>query len=113
MRAHRSRRGLAVSASDGDKSTTCVIPVLVKVDKSDPVETYPSPVTTELSIRTETDAETYVSIMNSTGKTVYESTSIFSGFDPLVLDVAGLAPGRYYVTVRYGGKTYKKTIVKV
>jgi hypothetical protein len=27
--------------------------------------------------------------------------------------MTGLAPGRYSVTIRYGGNTYHKTIVKV
>ena len=104
---------LRITASDGDKSTGIVIPVLVKGDLSDLAETYPNPVTTDLVIRTEKSAETYVRIVNSTGKTVYEKTSEFSGFDPLIVNMTGLAPGRYSVTIRYGGNTYHKTIVKV
>ena len=104
---------ITIEAGDGDKSTSCVIPILVKEDAADPAEIYPSPVTTSLVISTERDAETYVRIVNSTGKTVYEKTSVFSGFNPLNIDTTGLAPGRYSVTIRYGGKTYKKNIVKV
>ena len=51
--------------------------------------------------------------MSASGKVVYEETKVFSGFDPLVVNFTGLAPGRYYVTVSYNGKTYNKTIVKV
>ena len=52
-------------------------------------------------------------IVGSSGKVVYEETKVFSGFDPLTIDFSGLAPGRYSVTISYGGKTYRKTIVKV
>ena len=104
---------LAVTASDGDKDTSTIIPILVKADLTDLAETYPSPVTTELYIRTEKEAETYVRIMNSTGKVVYENTSVFSGFDPLVVNMTLLPPGRYALTVRYEGQTYNKTIVKI
>lgn len=104
---------VVIKASDGVKTGTYKIPVLVKKDAEDPVETYPSPVTTDLAIRTEAETETFVRIVNSTGKVVYEKTSVFSGFNPLVVNMTGLAPGRYGVTVKYNGKTFKKTIVKV
>ena len=104
---------ITVTAYDGEKWSNCVIPVLVKQDASDPAETYPSPVTDKLVIRTEEAAETHVQIVGSSGKVVYEETKVFSGFDPLTIDFSGLAPGRYSVTISYGGKTYRKTIVKV
>ena len=116
IRVRATKGGVAevrISASDGDKTGTCSVPVLVKEDPDDHAETYPSPVTTELTIRTEEPAETHVRIVNSTGRVVYEETRTFSGFDPLTIDTAGLAPGRYYVTITYNGKTYKKTVVKV
>jgi subtilisin family serine protease len=104
---------VVVKASDGEKTGTYKIPVLVKKNADDPVETYPSPVVTDLAIRTEAPAETYVRIVSSTGKVVYEKTLTVSGFNPLVVNMTGLAPGRYGVTVKYNGKTFKKTIVKV
>ena len=103
---------IVVSANDGYKTTRHTIPVLVKPDLTDPAETFPSPVTTTLTIRTENEAETYVRIVSSTGKVVYENTCTFSGFDPLKVDMSSLAPGRYSLTIRYGGNTYNKTIVK-
>ncbi len=104
---------ISVTVSDGDKTITHVIPVLVKIDAADPAETYPTPVTTDLVIRTEEAAETAVRIVSSSGKVVYEETKVFSGFDPLIVNFTGLAPGRYTVTISYNGKTYQKTIVKV
>lgn len=102
-----------VNASDGEKTGSYPIPVIVKKDADDPVETYPSPVTDALTIRTENEAETVVRIVSSSGKTVYERKESFSGFNPLVVNMSGLAPGRYGVSVSYNGKTYKKTVVKV
>lgn len=104
---------ISVIVSDGEKTVSHVIPVLVKVDAEDPAETYPSPVTTDLVIRTEEATETSVRIVSSTGKVVYEETKVFSGFNPLIVNFTGLAPGRYTVTISYNGKTYQKTIVKV
>ena len=103
---------IVVSANDGNKTGSCRIPVLVKANPNDPVEAFPNPVSTDLTIRTERPAETFVRILSSSGKLVYESTSVFSGFDPLTVDVSGLAPGRYSLTVSYNGKTYNKNIVK-
>ena len=104
---------ITVSADDGDKQTQAVIRILVKESGADPAETYPSPVTTDLVIRTEGETSHYVRIVSSTGKVVYEKTSTFSGFDPLIINMTGLAPGRYGVTVKYNGNTYRKTIVKI
>lgn len=116
IRIRASKPGLTkvvIVANDGDKSTPCNIPVLVKADAANPAETTPSPITDKLVISTEEDAETYVRIVNSTGRGVYETTQVFSGFNPLTIETAGLAPGRYSVTISYGGKTYTKTIVKI
>ena len=87
--------------------------MLVKPDPNNPAELMPMPVTTDLTIRTEEPAETYVRIVSSSGKVVYEQTQVFSGFDPLVVDFSGLAPGRYSITIRYSGKTFHNNIVKV
>ena len=54
-----------------------------------------------------------VRIVSSSGKVVYEQTQVFSGFDPLVVDFSGLAPGRYSITISYSGKTFHNNIVKV
>ncbi len=104
---------IIITASDGDKSSICVVRVLVKPDPNNPAELMPMPVKTDLTIRTEEPAETYVRIVSSSGKVVYEQTQVFSGFDPLVVDFSGLAPGRYSITISYSGKTFHNNIVKV
>lgn len=102
---------VTVIASDGFKDASFIVPVLIK-SPSNPAETYPSPVTDVLTIRTEQPAPTHVLIVNSTGKAVYESTTTFSGFSPLTINMAGLAPGRYGVLVEYNQKSIKKTVIK-
>ena len=104
---------LTVRADDGDRQCSTKFQLMVKPNAADPVETYPNPITTKLTIRTEAEAETYVRIVSSTGKVVYEATKTFSGFNPLSIDTTDLAPGRYSVTVKYNGKVFHKTIVKV
>ena len=102
-----------MTADDGDKTLEFSIPVLVKGDRNAPAETSPNPVSSQLSIITEEDAKTHVHITTSSGKTVYEVTKTFSGFDPLNVDMSALAPGRYGLVVTYNGKTYRKIIVKI
>ena len=102
-----------ITASDDDgKKCTSTLRVLVK-SSSAPVETSPAQITDELVISTETLTSTHVKIVSSTGKVVFDRTESFSGFDPLVVDMASLAPGRYGLTVEYGGKKYSKVIVKI
>ena len=116
MRIRANGAGLTqvtVEAFDGDKTSTCVIPVLVKKDAAQPVETTPSPISNKLVITTEEAAETYVRIVGSTGKVVYEETLVFSGFDPLTIDTSSLAPGRYTLTVRYLSTSYTNSFVKI
>ena len=102
---------ITLIASDGEKSCESFIPILVK-SSEDPAETYPVQVEDVLNIRTEEGAETYVLIVSSTGKTVYEDNCFVSAFQPLAVDMSSLAPGRYNVTIKYNGKTYYKNIVK-
>lgn len=104
---------IRIEANDGDKTGICTVPVLVKKDASEPAEILPNPVTDNVIIRTEGEAETHVRIVSSTGKVIYDHIEVFSGFRPLKIDMTGVAPGRYYVSISYGGKTYNKTIVKV
>ncbi len=113
MASERGTTKVQVIVSDSDKTTTVEVPVLVKMNYQEPAETWPSPVTTELVISTEEAALTHVRIVSSSGRVVYDKTSTFSGFDPLVVSMAGLAPGRYAVSITYNGKTHNKTIVKI
>lgn len=100
-----------VACDGGGKECSSPLKVLVK-DPNDPAEMFPNPVTDNLTIRTENEADTHVRILNATGACVYDKTMVISGFDPAKIDMRGYAPGRYLVQVSYSGEKYEKTVVK-
>ncbi|MCI1640314.1 MAG: S8 family serine peptidase [Bacteroidales bacterium] len=104
---------VAITGSDAlGKSVTSSFRILVR-DSGTALEAYPNPVKDSLNIRTgETDAETRVKIISSTGSIVYDKTSSFSAFNPLKVDMTNCAPGKYSLSVVYDGKTYNKIVVK-
>lgn len=93
-------------------SCTLTFKVLVK-DPSDPLSLYPNPVVDWLTISTMDEAETSMTIVSSTGRTLYENTEMVSAFEPARIDMTTYAPGQYLVTVAFGGEKYKRTIVKL
>ena len=108
-------RGLSsmniVAYDGGGKECSSPLKVLVK-DSGDPAEMFPNPVTDNLTIRTEGEAETHIKIISQTGGCVFDKTMTLSGFDPAKVDMRDCAPGRYLVQVTYSGKTYKKNVIK-
>lgn len=108
-------RGLSsmniVAYDGGGKECSSPLKVLVK-DSDDPAEMFPNPVTDNLTIRTEGEADTNVKILSATGVCVYDKAMSFSGFDPARIDMRKCAPGLYLVQVSYSGKAYEKTVVK-
>ncbi len=96
------------------RGLTCVLTfkVLVK-NPENLLEIFPNPVVDYLNIRTGDIVETYVKITSSTGKTVYESTSMVGAMAPAKIDMSTCAPGMYVINVSFGGKDYKENIVKL
>lgn len=86
--------------------------VLVK-NSSDPLSLYPDPVTDYLNVGTMEMAETDIQIYSSTGKLFYEATAEVSGTEPARIDMRAYPPGTYSVKVVFGGKEYKKNVVKL
>lgn len=86
--------------------------VLIK-DFSKPVEIYPNPVKDFMTISTMEGDQTHISIVSSTGKTVYDVTEEVSAFYPAVVDMRDQAPGIYNVKVEFSGVSYNRTIVKL
>lgn len=133
--AHTSSSALHVTANSGKLSGTAMTDGLavVKVTASDPLKTsvsaefkvavrtsgvvvsaYPSPVTDVLYI---TNNETQLHSMDvkvtaSTGGVMISETVSGSAFEPATLDVSGLAPGIYTVTITFNDNQYKQTVVK-
>ncbi len=100
-----------VACDGGGKECTSPLKVLVK-DSGNPAEMYPNPVTDNLTVRTEGEAETRIKIIRQTGGCIFDKVLTFSGFDPAKIDMRNFAPGRYLVQVSYLGNTYEKYIIK-
>ena len=82
-------------------------------DPSDPLSLYPNPVKDYLYIATLDLADTEIIITSSTGKLVYHETLKVSAQEPARLNLKSCVPGTYSVKVIFGGKEYKKNIVKL
>lgn len=101
-----------VAVDAANKECTIPLNILVK-NPENPAESYPNPVIDKLTIRTESEADTHVKLVNSNGAVIIDKTfEKVSGFSPLVLDMSSCAPGRYMLTLSYSGKTYERVIVK-
>lgn len=105
---------IKVQATDaiGDKATG-EIPVLVR-PVSEKVTLIPgTTVTDELKILASVSKqETEVTLISSYGVKVFSMKEKCWAYDPVTINTRNLARGIYYLTVSYGGYTYKYTIVK-
>ena len=95
----------------GEK-VTFTFKVTVK-DPSDPLSLYPNPVKDYLYVATLDMAETHIQIYNSTGRLMVGCTAQVSAAEPAQIDMRDYAPGTYVVKVVFGGKEYKKNVVKL
>lgn len=105
---------ITVTATDalGSKVSSSFSLLVRDGDGSD-VDAYPNPVVTTLFVRTgEQEVATKVRLVSATGSVVYDEVKTFSAFSPLQVDMTSCAPGLYSLSVTFGGKTHKKTIVK-
>lgn len=104
---------VTVKASDvRGESVTVTFRLMVK-DPSDPLSVYPNPATDFVCVGTMDMADTKVTIVNQTGKTVLEDTVKASAFEPARIDISAFAPGIYTMKVSFGGGEYEETIVKI
>ena len=101
-----------VARDNAGKAQEFSFGILAK-DPANPCEAFPNPVFDKLNIRTEADAETYVRLANSAGSVLFEETGVIGGFSGYFVDMTPYAPGKYYLTVRYSGNEYVKTIMKL
>ena len=102
-----------VTASDvRGQSVEFDFKVLVK-DPSDPLSLYPNPVKEFLNVSTVDLADTEIVISSSTGKVMYHDVMKVSALQPARIDMSSYVPGTYSVQVRFGGKEYKKNVVKL
>ena len=87
--------------------------VVVK-DPSQPVTVYPNPVVDYVNVATLDPVETEIVIYSSTGALMVATTPTEVGaLQPATIDMSTYAPGVYTMLVRFGGKEYKETVVKL
>jgi subtilisin family serine protease len=82
-------------------------------DPSDPLSLYPNPVKDYLYVATLDIAETNIQVYSSTGRLMLSTTSQVGAVEPAQIDMRDCAPGTYTVKVEFGGKEYKKNVVKL
>ena len=96
------------------RGLTCTLTFKVVVkDPKKPLEVYPNPVVDWLNISTLDVVPTHISIVSSTGKSVYDQTQDVGAVEPARIDMSSCAPGVYNLLVEFSGESYKKTIVKL
>ncbi len=105
---------VSVKARDA-RGETVEFPFKVQVrEPSQEVSVYPLNVTDYVSVGTfDEAAETRICVYSQTGRTVYDKTSMVSGYEPAKIDMTECSPGVYSVTVAFNGKEYKQNIVKL
>ncbi len=107
------RTSLTIEALDARKASASVSFNIVARDPEVECQMYPNPVKDVLNIATGKDMETArIRIVSATGASVFEGTKEISAFEPGQVDMSGCAPGKYSVTVEFGSKQSRQTIVK-
>ena len=76
-------------------------------------QAYPNPVVSVLYVGTGNEPEfSTISLISSSGVTVFKQQFYCSAFAPAEINVKPAAPGIYTLRVETGGEVYKATIVK-
>ena len=77
-------------------------------------QTYPNPVKDYLYITNNetTLIDMFVTIVSSSGNTVYKENAKASAFDPAKIDMSHCAPGQYIAVIEFGGNVYNKSFIK-
>ena len=102
-----------ITAYDAKRASATMSFGALTRESSVEVSTYPNPVLETLYIATGLqEEETPIQVFGSTGAKVYDGKQATSAFKPAQIDMSACAPGRYSVVFTYGGKEYKRTIVK-
>lgn len=103
---------VTVSASDMSEES-CQMSFKVGVANPDrPIEIWPIPVQDVMNISTGVRKDADVRVFSSLGMVVKEAKGITSILEPMQVNMAGIAPGRYKVEVNSGEEKYVKDIIK-
>ncbi len=103
---------VSVLAMDCKESVQTSFKVLVREEGKEVVVS-PTTVSTTLTVSTGMEeAQTDILIATTTGKVVFRTSLSSSAFNPIVVDMKGVAPGQYGVSVTYKGNEHKFTVIK-
>ena len=104
-----------IQAYDARKARVEASFLLVCRDTSDPLFVYPTRVErrTTLTNDSEQAVPTEINVYTSTGTTVLSTNENVSIYEGAILDLNDLVPGVYTVSAKWGGKTHRRSIVKL
>ena len=104
---------VTVTATDALGETTSVSFRCLAREKEVDMDFYPNPFRDQLYIRGGlVPATAVISIYNSAGAEVYKNELVCSAFDPVMVNAASFAPGKYTLKVVLPTGEYTNTVVK-
>lgn len=105
---------VTLTASDAKGESASQTFALVVRDSSTPLDVYPNPADDHIFIRPGAESiEASAQVLNQAGVAVYSGSATIGINSPLRVEVGSLAPGRYTVQLKCGGKVYgTSTFVK-
>ena len=105
---------ISVSASDGiAPPVEASFRVSARSSGVKVAEIYPTSVSEKLTVQGVSEGSNKIQIYNSTGRCVYSAEVRLDPYNPLTINVSGLAPGRYTVIVSGSHGSIKQSIVKI
>lgn len=104
---------VTVTATDAlNESVSTSFKILVR-DDSNEMDVYPNPVVDKLNLRTGDKISALVSIVSSTGATVFSKSVSMGPFNPAQIDMSDMSGGVYTVLIKLNGKELKQNITKL
>ena len=104
---------VTVTATDAlNESVSTSFKILVR-DDSNEMDVYPNPVVDKLNLRTGDKISALVSIVSSTGATVFNKSVSMGPFNPAQIDMSDMSGGVYTVLINFNGKELKQNITKL
>ncbi len=87
---------------------------LVVRDKKQPLDVFPTNVTTSFNVRTATNSTVDIIVTSASGATVFSASGIAAGpFNPYTIDTTEWGAGIYSVQITDNGTKHTRTIVKM
>ena len=104
---------VSISATDEEGASVSTSFRVKTIAEAGAAEIFPATVSDKLTISCPTVCKATIDIYQATGRKLYTKTLTMDPFSPFDINVKGLAPGRYTVSVSTDKGSIKKTIVKI